>query len=270
MINKINAATMTIPGKEAANPVGAAVAPAGRGASAGSIKAGETIRPTPQDAAIARLRERGRRDAKWQKSLLAAAVLAVLGFVTLIYLPSVRRLQAMHARIQAGAVQLDAEEQQARRLPAVIGAADRLEEHLDKFKPLPDRPLQAQFLRNVSSVAQRLRLRNMQFQPLAGGEFASHTPEAPVYELPVRLEFRGDFVNVFNFLRQVEELPRLLRVRDVRIRRVDSPGLAASDVAAVEGEGSADVASLSDVQVEMTVSLFYQAAGSRATFASVH
>ena len=40
-------------------------------------------------------------------------------------------------------------------------------------------------------------------------------------EQPVSLKFEGDFLSVFSFLRQTEEMQRLTRVRELRLRSDD-------------------------------------------------
>jgi Tfp pilus assembly protein PilO len=43
-------------------------------------------------------------------------------------------------------------------------------------------------------------------------------------EQPVSLTFEGDFVNVFSFLRQTEEMQRLTRVKELKLRSSDRTG----------------------------------------------
>jgi len=40
-------------------------------------------------------------------------------------------------------------------------------------------------------------------------------------ELPIKLKFTGEFMNVVSFLRQVEGMNRLTRVRDIDIKSTD-------------------------------------------------
>ena len=42
-----------------------------------------------------------------------------------------------------------------------------------------------------------------------------------VRELPIKLQFEGDFTNVYAFLRNVEEMPRMTRVRGMQIKARD-------------------------------------------------
>ena len=42
-----------------------------------------------------------------------------------------------------------------------------------------------------------------------------------VRELPIKLQFEGDFTSVYAFLRNVEEMPRMTRVRGMQIKSRD-------------------------------------------------
>lgn len=213
-----------------------------------------TTTPTTQAGApvvvdLDRLIDQSRRDARMQKVLLGAALVAILAFVALVYLPSVRRLQMMHRKISDDAALLDAESRQANRLPGVRSAADRLEHHLGHFKPLPSQLEQSQFFRDVYTLTERLSLRELQLQPLGVADVGATGAAMAVREFQVKLHFRGDFVNVYNFLRQLEELPRLLRVREVVVLPPRSGSLVETASTGGEMQG--------EVQVEMIVSLFF-------------
>ena len=183
------------------------------------------------------LRHQAARDGRLQKALAATLGAAVLGFVVLFYLPSLRRSAAMSARLTSDAASLGEADRRADRLPRVRAAADDLASHLGAFKPVPREAGEAAFLRSVSAAADRLRLRGLEFEPLAPPpDAAKRSPR----ELAVRLAFRADFVDAFDFLRHVEEMPRLLRVRDVTLRSAD--------------EDSPD----GQVRAELTVSLFWE------------
>ena len=189
------------------------------------------------DETTRRLRRQAARDGRLQKALAAALAAAVLGFVVLFYLPSLRRTAALDARITTDAATLGQAGRRADRLPRVRAAADDLASHLGAFKPVPREAGEAAFLRSISAAADRLRLRGLEFEPLSP---PPGTAALSPRELPVRLAFEADFVDAFDFLRHVEEMPRLLRVRDVTLRSADDD----------DGAGGR-------VRAELTVSLFW-------------
>jgi Tfp pilus assembly protein PilO len=67
----------------------------------------------------------------------------------------------------------------------------------------------------VTQISRRLDLREWKYQPSAPKAGDSY------YELPIQMHFEGDFVNSASFLRQVEELQRLTRVKKLTVKGTD-------------------------------------------------
>ena len=188
---------------------------------------------------VARLRRQSAGDVKRQRALWAGVGAAVLAFAGLVYLPSVRRSAAVTAEVATGVRHLEGEAARAARLPRVRSAADRLAGHLDALAADPaGGPDQAGFLRRVAAAAERFGLGELRYEPLDAVDVGEGLRESPV-----RLRFRADFAAVHGFLRHVETLPRLLRVRSLDLRTAPDapPGVVEAEVVvALVHRGTAD------------------------------
>jgi Tfp pilus assembly protein PilO len=153
--------------------------------------------------------------AQWALGALIAAI--VIGFIFVCYRPDSSRLGQLHARIASDQQELSANESRVTTLPAVALEVDRLRVSLENFDHrLPPTPELAEFLKNINQISRQTALQKL-----------SVRQEAPVRldlfnEQPIVMRFQGDFKEVWSFLRQIETLPRLTRVRSLQIKSVDS------------------------------------------------
>ncbi len=197
--------------------------------------------PEAEPASVARLKRRGTSDLRRQKHLAAAAIVGVVAFVAIFYLPSMSTLSTLHERIVTHAQQLQSDRERGRNLPALRETADRLERELAAFKPLPRGDGLNQLLQETGSLARQLRLRGFRSEP------QQPTVNGPLGVLPVRLTFDGNFENAYSFIRRCEELSRPVRVLDLTVRQ--KPG----------EQGGAPRPG--EVSVEMVLNVFYDAGG---------
>jgi Tfp pilus assembly protein PilO len=80
---------------------------------------------------------------------------------------------------------------------------------------LPKTAELGEFLRDLTPVSQQYAIRKLIHQP-------GTVKRLDLYgEIPITMNFEGDFQNVFSFLRQLEEMPRLTRVRNLTIKAKD-------------------------------------------------
>ena len=188
------------------------------------------------DAATLRLRHRDHVARRQQRNLALAALVGASLFVVTVYLPTGWRLADLNKRIESDSGRLQVDATRASELPHAEEAADEIEASLRPFKPMPSDPRLGDFIAHVTETTTRLRLRDVNLKP---GEIVR---EDPLARLPVELSFTGDFVNVFDFLRITESLPRPLRVRAITVKQSNPAGGGS------EGE----------VDVSMTISLFFR------------
>jgi Tfp pilus assembly protein PilO len=167
-----------------------------------------------------------------QQALVGAVLVTGIVFYSLVYRPETGRLQTLTSRISERESELSTAESQARVAEAVQADINRLQEKLADFKKLPANPGDlGQFQIDMAQLARRDNLNG----------WSVSWPGTPkrdeqYYELPISLKFAGDFTDVFSFLRQMEDLSRLTRVKSLTIRGDDAAG---------------------QVQVELMMNLYY-------------
>ena len=104
--------------------------------------------------------------------------------------------------------------------PGAFRRIVRLQAKLADFKKLPTTPGDlGQFEIEMAQLAHRDNLRGWSVSwpgtPRRSDQF---------YELPVDVKFAGDFRDVFAFLCQLEDLPRLTRISSMVVKAADAGG----------------------------------------------
>lgn len=186
---------------------------------------------------IARLKHQAPRDLRIQKQLAIIAVSFVAAFVLLVYLPSMRTLTRLHERLTAGTQMLESNLERGRALPQLRDAANRLEQELAPFKPLPAERALSDVTYEVRRVGAQLSLRGLnQLQQ-------QHLLEDGLGIAPVKLTFEGNFENVYSFIRRCEELPHPVRISEMKIEQ--KPATATTPL------------QLGEVRVSMVLDVFF-------------
>jgi Tfp pilus assembly protein PilO len=147
-----------------------------------------------------------------QWTLGAAMLLLVGGFVVFVYRPHMQQLGNLQQQIDRYDGELVQSKDQTRILPDVASDVEKLKTKLAKFKTLPRQQELAQFIKDIAQLGQEANLKKFELTrgvPARG---------ARLNELPIQLNFEGDFVSVFKFLRHAEELQRLTRVPMMSIK----------------------------------------------------
>lgn len=205
------------------------------------------VAPEPNEApdddapSIASLKAQAPHDLRVQKQLAAVAVVFVAAFVLLVYLPSMSELSKLQERITSGAQELQSNRERGRTLPSLRASALRLESELASMKPLPDRREVDEVIRETNGFALQLQLRGFKYDKL------DSVVEGPLGTAPLRLSFEGNFENVYSFIRRCEELPRPVRVREMKIMQKQG------------GQGAPTP--VGEVNVEMVLNVYYEADG---------
>lgn len=152
-----------------------------------------------------------------QWSLGVAVAIIVVCFVLLGYLPELREQRELAAEKEQKRRQRDDMESRVSTLEIVEAEVERLSTRLDRVgRKLPRKPDLGGFVTDITQLARQTSLRRMTNQPGAPKR------NELFGEQPIALTFEGNFSDVFLFLRQVEEMQRLTRIRNIKIRSVDS------------------------------------------------
>ena len=170
---------------------------------------------------------------KWVRRLRMALSIGlavmVLLFVFAGYLPAKHRLDALHGQIESKTREVEDKQNKAQNLPLLALEVNELESRVrDYDRQFPRQADLGDFIRDITRVSQQLALRDFKYQPAAPkrGDGAPQTRnnafgDPAYFELPIQMNFKGDFLNVNAFLSEVEHLSRLTRVRRLAIHTKD-------------------------------------------------
>lgn len=148
-----------------------------------------------------------------QTGLSMGLGLMVLLFVFVGYLPAKRHLDALAGQIQSRTAEVEGKQNRARNLPLLALEVQELESRVrDYDRQFPRQADLGDFIKDITRVSQQLALRDFKYQPGAPKRGDTY------FELPIQMNFQGDFLNVYSFLSEVEHLQRLTRVRRLAIR----------------------------------------------------
>ena len=157
---------------------------------------------------------------KWvrrlQMALSTGLAVMVLLFVFAGYLPAKHRLDALHGQIESKTREVEDKQNKAQNLPLLALEVNELESRVrDYDRQFPRQADLGDFIKDITRVSQQLALRDFKYQPAAPKRGDAY------FELPIQMNFQGDFLNVNAFLSEVEHLSRLTRVRRLAIHTKD-------------------------------------------------
>ncbi|HEX8521799.1 MAG TPA: type 4a pilus biogenesis protein PilO [Tepidisphaeraceae bacterium] len=140
--------------------------------------------------------------------------LILVGFYVFGYRPFSTRLADLQLEIDHSSSELLKNTSQVRILPAVMVAVNDLKSRLEKYdKQLPRQQELDRFIKDINTMVHNAQLQKLSYtpsvMPIRSELFA---------EQPVSFKFEGDFLKVFSFLRQTEQMQRLTRVRELKIK----------------------------------------------------
>ncbi len=144
---------------------------------------------------------------------------ALGAFYLLGFRPQTNRLGALNEQIDQQQRELRDNQTKATIRPEVEKQVIALERHLKLFdKRLPKQQELGTFIRDINRLSQQSMIRpfNVEY-PTAGPQRSELFTE-----LPIQLKFEGDFSNVFSFLRQMEQMQRMTRVRNMVIKNTSA------------------------------------------------
>lgn len=153
---------------------------------------------------------------KTQTTLGLTTLAALVAFYVLGYHPVARRQAALREGISTALVDLQRSQDHGRALKALAREVQQLEEQVQSYgRQMPNKPQLGEFLGDITRVSQELGLQEWKYEP--------ETPRRAdaCYELPIRMHFNGAFASTADFLRQIEDLQRMTRVKKLLIRSRD-------------------------------------------------
>lgn len=138
-------------------------------------------------------------------------------FVAGAWWPACLRQARLREQIDSRSKMLETNQSRAMNLPILAAEVAKLEAKLQRFnKKLPKTAELGEFVRDMTQASQQCSLRKLVHQP---GQVKRHELFS---EIPITMNFEGDFTTAFAFLRQMEEMQRLTRVKNINVRTKDS------------------------------------------------
>src|SRR5215211_406224 len=149
--------------------------------------------------------------AQWVMGVSMLALSA--GFYLFGYRPSTARLAELRTQIELKQRELMDNQTKTTIRPYVEQQVKESRRKLSRFdKQLPKQVEWGQFLNDITLLRDQAGLRDCYIVPTGA------KPNDLFVEFPVQVKFQGDFLNVFSFLRQMEQMQRLTRVRDLTVK----------------------------------------------------
>jgi Tfp pilus assembly protein PilO len=148
---------------------------------------------------------------------LLTGLLALIGlFFFGGYHPQISRMRELSFQIAGARRDLGMSSARAQGLPIVEADIAHLRSELAGFKRLPSSLDLGEFVTEITGLSRRANLQRLEYSlsgaPLPGDHYTVQ---------PVTLKFEGDFLSVFTFLKQAEDMERLTRISNIAIHDAD-------------------------------------------------
>ena len=153
------------------------------------------------------------RRSPWVTATAALALAAA--FHLLAHRPATHRLAAVRGQLHAARAELAAARADLAELPRVEQEVQDTRRRLAASRRLPQNQDLGQFIRDVTAFGEDAALSKFTVQ------LGVPARRDLLSEIPVSLNFEGDFLGVCQFLRRAEQMPRLTSMRGINIRSVD-------------------------------------------------
>lgn len=151
--------------------------------------------------------------ARAQWVLGTSLVLVCVAFYFVGYRPSTWRQAELRAQIDLKTRELESNRRETAIRSTLQLEVDDLRRRLARYdKQLPKQVEWGQFLNDITLLRDQAGLRDCHVVP------TGPKPNDTFVEFPINVKFQGDFLNVYAFLRQMEQMQRLTRVRDLTVK----------------------------------------------------
>jgi Tfp pilus assembly protein PilO len=155
--------------------------------------------------------------SRTQLSLAATLLVLVAGFGLLGLHPATTRLTTILARVAQQRSELHAAQLRAATLPDVEQETAELRDRVGRFEQkLPLHQDLPELIGDVTQISRRMSLSKLEWRPEP-----TFRKTDQFTEVPIDFTFQGDFLGVFNFLSQIEDMQRLTRLRKLDVQAKD-------------------------------------------------
>jgi len=150
--------------------------------------------------------------------LFGGLVVFSLGFYLLVYRPAEGRALALRASYNDQWAELAASRNRAKDLPRISAENEDLSLRLAKSKRLPKQAEWADLVRDITRLSNQSSLKKFSYK------YGLAKRNDTFSQLPIVLDFEGDLMDVHAFVRQIEELSRMTRLRSITLKSNDKSG----------------------------------------------
>ena len=157
--------------------------------------------------------------ARMQKALAVLVCTMLLTFYFFSYRPETARLAELKKTIISREQELQANKIAASARNEIAARNERLRQELDRIKKPSKQTELADLIKEITLFGDQSSLKKFDKKvspmPMRGDMYV---------EQSVSLTFEGDFTNIFNFLRSLDEMHRLTRIRSMSLKSKDLSG----------------------------------------------
>lgn len=140
-------------------------------------------------------------------------------FVVVIHMPQRRQLRMLSDQIHSQQDHLSEAEEKSEILIPLSRRVEALRISVGDFeKKLPGRAKIGDFLEQIVAGLKSAELLTQEIRP------QSPTTQARYSELPLSLSFQGDFGNICTFLDNIENMPHLNQVKELKLETGNNDG----------------------------------------------
>jgi Tfp pilus assembly protein PilO len=152
--------------------------------------------------------------AQWTLTIVAVCLVAI--FFVFAFRPTNQRRNALRDEIATKVGLLETNQARAQGLNTLALEVDHLRIKLERFnKILPKTPGLGEFINDTAQISNQYAIKKLMHLP-------GMTRRVDLYgEIPIVMSFEGESSNVFSFVRQLEEMQRLTRVKSLSVRCKD-------------------------------------------------
>ena len=152
--------------------------------------------------------------AQWTMTLVMASL--IVAFLLFGFIPGNRRQRELREQIADKGRELELNQGRASNLVTLAKDVERLQLKLERQnKVLPKTAELGEFIGALTPARQQFQIKKFVHQV---GQIRR---QELFGEIPITMTFEGEFLNVFGFLRQLEGMQRLTRVKNLTVRCKD-------------------------------------------------
>jgi Tfp pilus assembly protein PilO len=157
-----------------------------------------------------------------QWALIAIMLLIAGAFYLFVYRPMVHKQAVLDADIRTSHADLRGSRDKTSVLPSVLAEVDQLRKRVSQFKTVSRPHEVGDFLKEMEQLSAQASLKSLVIKEVLGPSVGRLGGR--MNEKALDISFEGDFVSIYSFLRNSEDLQRLTRIPSLSIRSRDRRG----------------------------------------------